>query len=157
MLGTPEERGMLKWKKQMSSDTADDKRRRQRVYDLPYVTDFLFRHKFFHYIPFLPSFRAFRHTKDNSKDTKEWKSQRNPYPGIWIHTVYRASSFSWFYNLCVNQMRGIFLGFNENIRSNLCQSCGTMLLVKLIKFMFSNFRSIIIASNYSLFSPLDTN
>lgn len=69
--GTPEERGMLKWKKQMSSDTADDKRRRQRVYDLPYVTDFLFRHKFFHYIPFLPSFRAFRHTKDNSKDTKE--------------------------------------------------------------------------------------
>lgn len=69
--GTPEERGMLKWKKQMSSDTADDKRRRQRVYDLPYVTDFLYRHKLFHYIPFLPSFRAFRHTKDNSKDTKE--------------------------------------------------------------------------------------
>lgn len=49
------------------------------------------------------------------------------------------------------------LGFNENIRSYLSQSCGTKLLVKLIKFMFSNFRSIIIASNYSLFSPLDTN
>ncbi|XP_022342795.2 solute carrier family 23 member 2-like isoform X1 [Crassostrea virginica] len=68
--GSTEERGMLKWKKQISSDTADDKRKRQRVYELPYVTDFLIRHKVFHYIPFLPSFRAFRHKKETTKNTK---------------------------------------------------------------------------------------
>lgn len=70
LVGSTEERGMLKWKKQISSDTADDKRKRQRVYELPYVTDFLIRHKVFHYIPFLPSFRAFRHKKETTKNTK---------------------------------------------------------------------------------------
>ncbi|XP_061189683.1 solute carrier family 23 member 1-like isoform X2 [Saccostrea echinata] len=68
--GSREERGMLKWKRQVSSDTADDKRRRLRVYELPYVTDFLYRHKVFNYIPFLPSFRAHSHIKAISKDRK---------------------------------------------------------------------------------------
>ncbi|XP_062596493.1 solute carrier family 23 member 1-like isoform X2 [Saccostrea cucullata] len=69
--GSREERGMLKWKKQVSSDSADDKRRRLRVYELPYVTDFLYRHNIFSYIPFLPSFRARRHKKDTPKECKK--------------------------------------------------------------------------------------
>lgn len=69
-LGSREERGILKWK-QVSSTRSDDKRKRHRVYELPFVTDFLYRHKAFHYIPFLPSFRAYSDTKNNCKDLRE--------------------------------------------------------------------------------------
>ncbi|XP_048746232.2 solute carrier family 23 member 2-like isoform X2 [Ostrea edulis] len=68
--GSREERGILKWK-QVSSTRSDDKRKRHRVYELPFVTDFLYRHKAFHYIPFLPSFRAYSDTKNNCKDLRE--------------------------------------------------------------------------------------
>lgn len=56
--------------------------------------------------------------------------------------------------MCESDERDL-LGFNENMRSKLCQSCDTMRLVKaiLIKVMFSHFRSVIIASNLSLFTP----
>ncbi|KAK3085448.1 hypothetical protein FSP39_003460 [Pinctada imbricata] len=55
--GTPEERGLLKWRRKVTEPSTDDSTFTESVYDLPFITPFLYRHRIFRYFPFCPSFR----------------------------------------------------------------------------------------------------
>lgn len=55
--GTDEERGIIKWRNQLSTTGASDDTTYQSTYDLPFIMPFLRRYKCFSYIPFLPTFK----------------------------------------------------------------------------------------------------
>ncbi|KAJ8306918.1 hypothetical protein KUTeg_015002 [Tegillarca granosa] len=70
--GTDEERGILKWRNQMVIGDKTDLIS-SKVYDLPYITPFLFKYKCFRYIPFLPTFKmqpVLTCCKKKEKDSK---------------------------------------------------------------------------------------
>ena len=54
--GTDEERGIIKWRNQLS--TCEEKEKtHSATYDIPYIMPFLRKYKCFSYIPFLPTFQ----------------------------------------------------------------------------------------------------
>lgn len=55
--GTDDERGIIKWRNQLSTTETDDDTY-EKTYDLPFITPFLRRYKCFSYIPFLPTFKV---------------------------------------------------------------------------------------------------
>ncbi|XP_063422626.1 solute carrier family 23 member 1-like [Mytilus trossulus] len=55
--GTDEERGIIKWRNQLSTTGASDDTTYKSTYDLPFIMPFLRRYKCFSYIPFLPTFK----------------------------------------------------------------------------------------------------
>jgi hypothetical protein len=61
--GTDEERGILKWRHQIhpdsTSESAEGKESQaESMYDIPYITPWLRRHRWTSYVPFLPTFKV---------------------------------------------------------------------------------------------------
>lgn len=82
--GSDEERGIIKWRKQMSTSELDYDAHKT-TYDLPFVMPFLRRYKCFSYIPFLPTFKFESKSifKKCCKSTKRKKSKDSEvYTGI---------------------------------------------------------------------------
>lgn len=74
--GTPEERGMLVWRKlaRNTNVSSDDSIASIHVYDLPFCLNQLSKHKFSKYMPFLPYYPPC----DGRRDPESVAARENP-------------------------------------------------------------------------------
>ena len=56
--GTPEERGLTKWRSQFENSENSSSDCKQNCYDLPFVMEFLRKQSWAKYIPFLPTYQG---------------------------------------------------------------------------------------------------
>lgn len=76
--GTDEERGLLKWRKSSSADTASSDAARLHIYDLPIIQPALNKITFLRYIPCCPNFLRSRSVGGESDRRHENGGYDNP-------------------------------------------------------------------------------